>query len=343
MSATALIGTLAGVAGSVGTSIYNQYNNNQINKDNQAFAMQMYNKQRQDALDDWYRQNDISAQLQRYKSAGLSPHLIYGQANQTPSIRSTPMATPMKERVNIENPLQQGMLGFQMASANLQNKLLEKEINSKEIANKSAEISLSLQAKYSEIDRMADVAIKQNSVAMLKTSNEGLELANQNIKASTEVLQQNKISIEASTDGKLLLNVSQKVQNQYQEAKIKLDMQQANLSMTKDKKQIQVYEQQIKESKARILKMQQDTEQIKTIIDLNKQQFDYNSKNQPFQLMAQHRELLMKMGLTDAQIKSLETNSFERTQDRADRKEQNSINNTRNFYKDVTDIFKNTN
>ena len=330
-----------GAASSIGTSIINNAQNNSINRQNQKFAMQMYDKQRADALSDWNRQTDISAQMQRYKDAGLSPHLIYSQASQVPAVKSTTMDVPQKQRVNVENPLLSGQVVTQLQSARLQNELLNKEIQSKDIANKSAEISLSLQSKFAEIERMSDVAIKQNSVAMLKTSNEGLELANQNIKASTEVLQQNKISIEATTDGKLLLNVSQKIQNQYQEAKIKLDMQQANLSMTKDKKQIQVYEQQIAESKARIQKMQQDTEQIKTIIDLNKQQFDYNSKNQPFQLMAQHKELLMKMGLTDAQIQSLDGNRIERTFDRADRKEQNSINNTRNFYKDFSDIFKN--
>jgi hypothetical protein len=314
-----------GAASSIGTSIINNAQNNSINRQNQKFAMQMYDKQRADALSDWNRQTDISAQMQRYKDAGLSPHLIYSQASQVPAVKSTTMDVPQKQRVNVENPLLSGQVVTQLQSAKLQNELLNKEIQSKDIANKTAQFSLSLQTKYAELDRIADVAIKQNSVAMLKTSNEGLELANQNIKASTEVLQQNRISIEASTDGKLLLNVSQKIQNQYQEAKIKLDMQQANLAMTKDKKQIQVYEQQIAESKARIQKMQQDTEQIKTIIDLNRQQFDYNSKNQPFQLMAQQKELLMKMGFSEATIENIGRNS------RLNERKQNNLEDQQSF------------
>ena len=45
-------------------------------------ALEMYDRQRTDALADWNRQNDYNtpkAQMSRFKEAGLSPHLIYGQ------------------------------------------------------------------------------------------------------------------------------------------------------------------------------------------------------------------------------------------------------------------------
>jgi hypothetical protein len=59
--------------------------------------LDIYNRQRIDALADWNRQNEYNspaAQMQRYKDAGLSPHLIYGQQNTAPAIRSTEAKAP---------------------------------------------------------------------------------------------------------------------------------------------------------------------------------------------------------------------------------------------------------
>lgn len=59
--------------------------------------LDIYNRQRIDALADWNRQNEFNspaAQMQRFKEAGLSPHLIYGQTNTAPAIRSTEAKAP---------------------------------------------------------------------------------------------------------------------------------------------------------------------------------------------------------------------------------------------------------
>lgn len=51
------------------------------NRAERRFARQMYGQQREDALSDWNRQNAYdapSAQMQRFKDAGLNPLLIYG-------------------------------------------------------------------------------------------------------------------------------------------------------------------------------------------------------------------------------------------------------------------------
>lgn len=50
-----------------------------------------YQQQRRDTIADWNRTNAYnapSAQMQRYKDAGLNPHLIYGQSNTAPSVSS---------------------------------------------------------------------------------------------------------------------------------------------------------------------------------------------------------------------------------------------------------------
>ena len=47
------------------------------NASNRKYALEMYDRQRADALADWNRQNQYnspSAVMQRYKEAGLSPH-----------------------------------------------------------------------------------------------------------------------------------------------------------------------------------------------------------------------------------------------------------------------------
>lgn len=51
---------------------------------NERMSLDAFNRERQSALDFWNMQNAYNtpkAQMERYKEAGLSPHLIYGQAN----------------------------------------------------------------------------------------------------------------------------------------------------------------------------------------------------------------------------------------------------------------------
>ena len=67
------------------------------NKAQKKTALEMYDRQRTDALADWNRQNDYNtpkAQMSRFKEAGLSPHLIYGQTNTAPAVRSSDTKMP---------------------------------------------------------------------------------------------------------------------------------------------------------------------------------------------------------------------------------------------------------
>lgn len=65
------------------------------NEKNRQFQLQMYNKQYSDAVNFWNMQNDYnspSAQMARFKAAGLNPNLIYGQG--TPGNASSPPPVP---------------------------------------------------------------------------------------------------------------------------------------------------------------------------------------------------------------------------------------------------------
>lgn len=51
---------------------------------NERMSLDAFNRERQSALDFWNMQNAYNspkAQMERFKEAGLSPHLIYGQSN----------------------------------------------------------------------------------------------------------------------------------------------------------------------------------------------------------------------------------------------------------------------
>lgn len=76
------INPLIGAGLSIFNSLSNRSAQKKANQSEQQFAIDMYNRQRQDALTDMATQNAYNtpaAQMQRYKDAGLNPNLIYGQ------------------------------------------------------------------------------------------------------------------------------------------------------------------------------------------------------------------------------------------------------------------------
>lgn len=93
------------IGGSVlqsGMEIYqNEANRNaqaRINQQNQAFAREMYDRQRTDALSDWERTNQYNSpveQMNRLRQAGLNPNLIYGKGaeNTAAMVRSSSAPT----------------------------------------------------------------------------------------------------------------------------------------------------------------------------------------------------------------------------------------------------------
>lgn len=75
-----------------------------------SYAKEMYEKQRADALADWKMQNEYnspSAQMTRFKEAGLNPNLIYGQMSNSPVVRtSSPQSySPTAPQIDITRPV----------------------------------------------------------------------------------------------------------------------------------------------------------------------------------------------------------------------------------------------
>lgn len=60
-----------------------------------AWNIEQYEREQRDYLDNWNRQNEYdspSAQMERFKAAGLNPNLIYGQMSSSPSIDTSSIA-----------------------------------------------------------------------------------------------------------------------------------------------------------------------------------------------------------------------------------------------------------
>lgn len=87
----------ASLAGNAASGLFGIASTIINNKANRKLAMDSYNLQRKHALEDWQRQVDYeapSAQMARYKAAGLNPNLIYGSQQNAPTVRTSQMDVP---------------------------------------------------------------------------------------------------------------------------------------------------------------------------------------------------------------------------------------------------------
>ena len=108
------------------------------NSSNRSLSLDMYNRQRADALADWNMQNQYNspkAQMARFKEAGLSPHLIYGQTNTVPAVRSVSADTPKNmapqidpRSVDLINPMNYAILQEQYANLQRQGNLTDANV-----------------------------------------------------------------------------------------------------------------------------------------------------------------------------------------------------------------------
>lgn len=70
----------------------NMYAQGKTNQKTRIYNTQMYHMQREHALADWNMANNYNspqAQMDRFRTAGLNPNLIYGQQNEAPATRSS--------------------------------------------------------------------------------------------------------------------------------------------------------------------------------------------------------------------------------------------------------------
>ena len=86
---------------------FNAISQGMTNRSNQQFAEKQYAQQRKDSLADWNMQNEYNspqAQMQRFKSAGLNPNMVYGGGATTTAqpVRSSQAPTIHKEPIKMD-------------------------------------------------------------------------------------------------------------------------------------------------------------------------------------------------------------------------------------------------
>lgn len=84
--------------------LFNSLGQARQNKLSRDFALRMYQMQRDDSLQFWGMQNEYNspeAQMQRFRDAGLNPHLVYSQGNPG---NAAQIETPNVQRPDFVNP-----------------------------------------------------------------------------------------------------------------------------------------------------------------------------------------------------------------------------------------------
>lgn len=83
---TGIAAAAAATTASIANTVYSGVNASNLNRDNRAWQEAMAERQRQWALEDWERENDVSAWRNRVANAGFNPALLAGQSDlSTPS------------------------------------------------------------------------------------------------------------------------------------------------------------------------------------------------------------------------------------------------------------------
>lgn len=206
---------IIGGAVDAATGIYNAATQGAQNRKQRAFQREMYAWQRQDALADWQMENEYNSplkQMERLRSAGLNPNLVYGNgadaqssanvrqstpsgnAGQAPELHMSPLAAyqnlnmGMQQQKNLEQQLE--LMELQKAQIAANTVKTAQETTNLAQRNKiqqpyegiSAEI-----AKYTLEGLKSNVAKTQADTQFTLDSNERAAISNsQSIKESAE-------------------------------------------------------------------------------------------------------------------------------------------------------------
>lgn len=167
------------------------------------YETQMYERQQADALTQWQRQNDYdspTAQMQRFRDAGLNPNLIYGQMSQG-SAAEMPSASPsdLRDTTDYRSPYVSSLGAF-IESANQfnQQRLQEAQIRhldaqTKKTGAETGKLIVETQGLSDENVRNAvrfghEIEFNGLTIAGLKADNEIKGQQLQNLKAALDNL-----------------------------------------------------------------------------------------------------------------------------------------------------------
>lgn len=153
-----LIPLIAAGASQIGNAV----SQGSMNRQSRKWNEKMYGRQRQDSLADWNMQNEYNSpanQMQRFRSAGLNPALMYGNgANQpTAQIRSSQVESwnPQAPQVNLGNNIADTLQAFtdiKLKEAQTDNMAEQKAVIQEEARLKQAQtIATLMQSGLSQV------------------------------------------------------------------------------------------------------------------------------------------------------------------------------------------------
>lgn len=163
---------IAGSAGSLVNAGLSALTNHMTEK----WQEKMYDRQRQDALADWNRQNEYNsptAQMERLKSAGLNPNLVYGQgavANNASGVRSSSPGAyhPQAPQIDASGVLSQ-YYDIQAKKAQINNLRAQNTVLLEDAAmKKAATRSLTNKADIGEFDLGMKQTLKDTNIDFRK-------------------------------------------------------------------------------------------------------------------------------------------------------------------------------
>lgn len=204
---------MSGIFGAIGNVITTAM----TNRANKKMTAQTNNMQKQLADEAWAREtayNAPSAQMQRYRAAGLNPHLIYGQNDNGYQYQTPDLETPQSVAADMSSLSDFGIGTFQdIRTRRLQNDILDEELKQKVIdtdykienSELDVEVKRLLKKKTAREILGLDFAnkIQENNVHMIPIRNFREMLENkkvqQDIENSIKSLHLQERSINAST------------------------------------------------------------------------------------------------------------------------------------------------
>lgn len=182
---------IIGGAGIISTGI-NAIAQSAANRKAREFQLDMYNRQRGDALADWQMQNEYNSplqQMERLKAAGLNPNLVYGNgatATSSQGVRASQSGsyTPKAPQIDFagiaSGVLQARMQNVQIGNLEKQREIMEEEKRLKAIQSLSLLTGID-KTKLGIESGKFDLAMRQT---LASATLEGALLKNEDLKRS---------------------------------------------------------------------------------------------------------------------------------------------------------------
>lgn len=222
-----LVLPLIAAGASLASSAINAGSQSATNQSQLSYSREMYDKQRADALADWNRQNEYnspSAQMTRFKEAGLNPNLIYGQMTQSPVVRSSSVEgySPRAPQVDLGNAAAMGLQGLSTYQdtqlKDVQTNLVKEQIKNASTDNLLKQLDAA--KKNAESPFWQDIA--RTSADALKIQNEqrlqDLQFGKENNPIRLELAQYQLNNLIKDLDVKTqAMNLSKAQQSNYQQ------------------------------------------------------------------------------------------------------------------------------